>query len=109
MVHALNDPIGMGDDGIRAGGAKIVWPKALENFVRERLAACERKIERGPVRDPPPPRSEAWILLVGQHLDLRGRAVNEQTRIFNDRSTATSSSSVAKFSSVTIGAVHRRG
>ena len=78
MVHAMNNAHRMGDDGIRAGGAEVIGRKTFENFVREPVRGGERKIERGRVRDPAAVEIGGLdVLLIGQHLDLRGRAVNE--------------------------------
>jgi len=57
----MNNAHRMGDDDIRAGGAKIVGREPFENFVREPVRGGERKIERGRVRDPAAVRLDAWI------------------------------------------------
>ena len=44
-------PIGMGDDGVGAGGAQVVGGKALEDFVREAVGGRERELERRGVGD----------------------------------------------------------
>ena len=43
LIHALNDPQGMRDDGVRAGGAKVVGRKPLENLVRQPVRRRERQ------------------------------------------------------------------
>ena len=78
MVHALDDAHGMGDDGVRAGGPQVIGRKPFENFVREPVRGGQRQIERGRVRDPAAAEIGGLdFLLVGQRLDLRGRAVDE--------------------------------
>ena len=51
MIHTLNDPHGMRDDGVCAGCAKVVGGQTFENFVRQPVRRRERKLERGRVRD----------------------------------------------------------
>ena len=78
MVHALDDAHRMGDDDIRAGGAEVVGRKPFENFVREPVGGGERELERGRVRDAGAVEVGGLdFLLLGQRLDLRGRAVDE--------------------------------
>ena len=78
MIHALNDAHRMRDDGVGAGGAEVVGRKAFENFVREPVGGGERELERGRVGDARAVEvGRLDVLLLGERLDLRRRAVDE--------------------------------
>ena len=50
MVLAVNDAHGMRDEGVAAGGAKIIGAEALQNFVSQPVRRGQRQLERRPRR-----------------------------------------------------------
>ena len=78
VVHAVKDAQRVGDDGVGAGGAKVVGGKALEDLVRQAVGGSEGELERGFVSDPRTVevgRSDA--LRLSQRADLRRCAVDQ--------------------------------
>jgi hypothetical protein len=68
----------MRNDGVGAGGAKIVGGKPFENFVRQPVRGGERKLERGRIGDARAVEIGGRdFLFLSQRLDLRRRAVNQ--------------------------------
>ena len=104
VVHAVQDAQRMGDDGIGAGGAQVVGGEPLEDFVREAIGGREGEPERRVVGD-------AGTIEV-RRSNRPARAANapiwadapwtSTTRMFSERSTAMSTSRLAKFSLVTM-------
>ena len=97
-------PIGMRDDGVGAGGAQVVGGQPFENLVREPVGGGERELERGRIGDAGAVevRGRRRCCSSASALICAAAPWTSTTRMFSDHSTATSSSSVAKFSSVTM-------
>ena len=103
MVHALEDAHGMGDDHVRAGGAQVVRREPFENLVGQPGGRGERQVERRRVGDAGAVEIRGRdMALVGERRICSAAPCTSTTRMFSDQSSATSSSSVAKLSSVTM-------
>ena len=78
MIHALDDPQRMRNDGIRVCGAQVVGRKAFHDLVRETVRSVHGKLQCSCVSNPGAIQVRSVdALLLGQSLDLLGRAMHQ--------------------------------
>ncbi len=103
VVLPVNDAHGMGDERVARGGAQIVGAQSFQNLVRQPVGRRQRQLERRRVGDAAPVQVGGWMFCSRARISICAAApCTSSTLMLSERSTATSSRMLAKFSLVTI-------